>query len=150
MAKAETKERGREKVSKEIQKYLSRHHGQGEAYDFNIKMRIVNVPDEVRERLTANQIDNIYNYEAGERLEFFMEELMSEFPWISAARQEGRSGGWLTVVPEDAVFDDYGNIQDLRHAKARLRALDEVDERVKEAKEAFKKDLESKEWWKQR
>lgn len=134
-------------IAKEIEEFISSHHRGGEAYDFNIKLQKIYVPDAVRRRLGEEEINRIAEDLARSDLEAFMDQLQKDFPWIHEWRQEGRSGGWLTIVPDHAVLDDYGNIDDLRDAKKRLKDLHEIERQVEKAKNQHVAALESKRWW---
>jgi hypothetical protein len=127
--------------------HLSRHQRSGEAYEFDIKIQKINIPDEVRERVSDSRIGAIFEVEASGRLNAFMDELKNDFPWIHEWRQDGRSGGWLVIEPDAAALDEYGNVEDVRFARKRLSDLDEIAARVEEAKKALKKDMGSSEWW---
>lgn len=144
---AKTREIARQKVAKALEKYLSSHQRYGEAYDFNIKLRRIDIPDEVRKRLPERVINQYVDDLAQSDIEAFMDGLKHDYPWIEGWRQEGRSGGWLTIVPEAGAMDEYGRIEDLRYAKKRLSDLEEIEEQVKSAKKAHVADLESKAWW---
>jgi hypothetical protein len=137
----------KERLEREISKYLSKHQRSGEAYEFNIKIRKVNIPDEVREKFSEVQIQDIYDFAASQRLKDFMDNLKPEFPWIRDWRQDGRSGGWLVIEPDAAALNDYGNIEDVRFAKKRFSDLDEIAARVMAAKSIFVNDMQSGEWW---
>lgn len=134
-------------IAKEIEEFLSSHNRRGEAYDFDIKLQKIYVPDSVRRRLGEEEINRVADDLAQSDLEAFMDQLKKDFPWIHEWRQEGRSGGWLTIVPDHAVMDDYGNVDDLRDAKKRLKDLYEIERQVEEAKDQHVADLESKKWW---
>ncbi len=134
-------------IAKEIEGFLSSHNRRGEAYDFDIKMRKVYVPAPVRKRMSEEAIDEIAQGLAAEDINAFMDQLKKDFPWIHEWRQEGRSGGWLTIVPEAAALDDYGRIEDLRYAKKRLNDLYEIEKQVEEGVNQHIATLESKTWW---
>jgi hypothetical protein len=134
-------------VKERLHRYLSRHQSSGEAYEFGIKIRKVNIPDKVREKLSEAQIQDAFDSEASQRLDAFMEQLKDDFPWILRWRQDGRSGGWLVIEPDAAALDDYGNVEDVRFAKKRLNDLNEITRRVEASKRDFVDDMQSGEWW---
>lgn len=134
-------------ITKEIEGFLSSHNRRGEAYDFDIKLRKIYVPDPVRKRMSEEEINDIAEQLAQSDLDAFMEQLQEDFPWIHEWRQEGRSGGWLTIVPDVAVLDDYGNVDDLRMARKRANDLNEIARQVDEGVRQHVESLESKKWW---
>lgn len=140
------KERLDQEILRRSTDHLSKHQPSGEAYEFNIKIRKVNIPDEVRGKFSEAHITDIYEFAASQRLKDFVENLKTDFPWIHDWRQDGRSGGWLVIVPNDAVLlSEFG--KHVRPKMKRLKDLDEIAARVEEAKRDFKLDMESPEWW---
>lgn len=136
----------RESIELALLQYCSKHSDE-EAYEFNIKIRRVDIPDEVRERLSSDNIEVVYNEESDIRLGDFVEGIKEGFPWIRNWTQAGRSGGWLVIFPEDGVFDEYGKLVDLRKAKARLRNLNKIYDLLNKAKGDLIRDMQSREWW---
>ena len=136
-------------IEKEFEGFLSSHNRGGEAYDFNIKLRTIRIPDSVRQRLSEGVINQVAEDLHRSDLEYFMEELKKQFPWIHKWNQEGRSGGWLTIFPDHAVLDDRGNIydDDLPDARKRLRDLYRIEMRVKKGVKQHIATLQSKQFW---
>ena len=140
----------REAVERRLSKYLSTHSAGQEAYDFNIKIQNINIPNEIRENVSEDEIDSVYDIESRNRLLDFANGILGEFQWIHAWSQQGREGGWLVFYPKDDVFDKYGKVTDLRDAKARLRDLDVIGLRIRGAIVDLMRDMESKAWWTER
>lgn len=133
-----------------LSKYLSRHSAGQEAYEFNIKIQKINIPKEIRESVSEDDTESVYDIESKSRLVDFAEGLLNEFPWIHKWYQEGRSGGWLVLYPREEIFDDYGNVTDIDMAKRRHKDLIEISRRVLHAKGELIGDMESKGWWAER
>ncbi len=137
-----------EALDKEYQEdFRSRHWtrvGQ-EAYDFDIKIRKINIPWQVRGIYTDKQIDEKYQEYATDALETFKADLKHDYEWISAVFQEGRSGGWLVVVTRDepAFIDGIR----MGYVRKRIRDLREIEEKVKIAKKNFVAMMEDSNFW---
>lgn len=137
----------KESLERNLSKYLSRHSAGQEAYEFNIKIQKINIPNEIRENVSEDDIESVYNFESRNRLLYFAGGILDEFKFIRVWSQEGREGGWLVLYPKEDVFDDSGKVTDLHIAKARLRDLDEIYRRAQKARSDFRRDMESGEWW---
>lgn len=142
----------RDKIYQRLLKHISRHDpGRGgEAYDFNIRLREIYIPDSVRSAVTQGDIDYRVADESEGRLRSFAERLELEFPWIESWGQTGRSGGWLTIVTNDAVIDEapeWPSPESLKAARGRLADLDRIRDMVNEEVSAFERDLESEAFW---
>jgi len=88
--------------------YKSRHYqrfGQ-EAYDFNIKIYKINIPEIVRHIMSEDSIETNYQQAAESALDTFVSDLRHDYDWIFNWSTEGRSGGWLTLVTNDMAFVD--------------------------------------------
>lgn len=140
----------REEVGWEIRRRLDRHglarEGE-EAYQFDIKMYGIEVPDAVRAAFGEEDVSERIDMEMHLRLTEFMLALKEDFHWIGRAEQAGRSGGWLVVVANDAVLDDKGNVADRREARSRLLSVLEIEALVKAGKLALERDLFDPQWW---
>lgn len=93
----------KDRLAEELDKYLSSRYRE-EAYEFNIKIMKVHVPEKVRKSLTESEVNDIFMHESAVQLEDFIDELRSDYSWISEWSQEGRSGGWLVIQPDDPVL----------------------------------------------
>lgn len=127
--------------------YRSRHWKPNlgeEAYDFNIKIQKVWIPDKVREAYPEIEIEAKYNERAQLGLQDLVDDLKYKYDWIRDTWQEGRSGGWLVLVTPDPVFID--GIR-LGAPRKRIKELREIDEIVTKAKKELVKDLENEGYW---
>ena len=160
--------RGRaEKALAEFEKYLEeQRHGKSGDFNFGIKIQKVDVPDWVREKLSENEIEDIYAEQQQRELEAFMEELPSDYPWIQEVTQEGRMGGWLVVSPGTDWVMDLRNILDgpyymdddswvddaaitIKSAEDVLKDVVAIDTLVRDSKRSFVQYVESDDFWKQ-
>lgn len=135
--------------------YLGQHPGyfihEGEVYEFDIKIRRINIPDAVRENLSVSAIGSVADDEAIVQLGILCEEVKGLFPWVEGCSQAGRSGGWFLINTHDAVWaDSHDNPADLKRVKRRLRELRAIEDLVDRAKREYVKALESIEWWVER
>lgn len=132
---------------------VSRNH---DGYQFNVKVMRINIPDSVREKLSEDRINELVKDYTEDILDSFMKSLKGQYKWIGDIGLAGRSGGWLVMSDDDAI---YSTIDDGRHdddeekeiiktAKSRLSDLEEIDERVKKEKSEYIKTLQSKDVWK--
>lgn len=133
-------------------KFLSRHEGGrrwADSYEFNIKIYRVNIPDKVRDKLTEDEIQDIYDFESGAALDELTEILKHRFSWIDTTRTAGRSYGWLVLDAKDSVIerDDEGYLVATPEALERLEDLEQIAGIVNEAKRNFIGTLESYDWW---
>ncbi len=118
-----------------------------EAYEFNIKVGRIRIPEEVRQRVGEEQLGDIVQNEMHDTLTGFMDWLEGDFAWIGEWSQEGRSGGWLVLEPKDPVLTEYGEIEDLDEARQRLKDLNEIDDRVRKGVREIKTNLSSRKYW---
>jgi len=127
-------------------RFKSRHYQKEgvEVYDFNIKIYLVDIPDIVSELLTQDEIDEKYQEAAQRALQDLAEQLKGDYDWISNWYQEGRSGGWLTLVAHDEVFLEENPI---RVPRKRIRDLREIDKKVRTAARDFVNMVESPDFW---
>jgi len=126
--------------------FKSKHYqrtGQ-EAYDFNIKIYKVEIPEIVRHIMSPDDIDYNYQKFAQLALKDLVDDLRHDYDWIFNWYQEGRSGGWLTLVTNDMVFVD--GIR-LGAPRKRIRDLREIEEKVRIAKREFEEEVESEDFW---
>lgn len=152
-----------EDIEKRIHKYLSRHirtrFGE-EAYDFNIKMLMrIEIPDLVlpAKGWSQSELNDFVETLMVDQLKEFADELKNSYPWIKNWFQEGRTGGWLVLVTDEPVLNEYGKISEsgdprersefLSAARKRLKDLETIETKVDDAKAALVRDLESPEWW---
>ncbi len=134
-------------VKKGIASYRSHHHPRKEAYEFNIKVGRIHIPEEVRQRVEEEQLENIVQNEMNDALTGFMDWLEGDFAWIGEWGQEGRSGGWLVLEPKDPVLTEYGEIEDIKEAHQRLKDLNEIDDRVRKGVRELETNLSSRKHW---
>lgn len=140
----------REDVERALSQYLSRHHYPRsglEAYDFNIKMGLIDVPSKVREHYSEAEVNDRLEAEMVVRLKDFGEYLTEDFPWIRGWLQEGRSGGWLVVETDDPMLNDDLEVNHLGRARKRVRELRQISIRIREEQLGLEGDIESLEWW---
>lgn len=83
---------------------LSDHHGHRDDHgfacgaEFDIKIRSrVNIPDFVREKLSASAIDDIWWAEASQAKDNLQEALARRHKWIGELAFVGRGPGWLAI-----------------------------------------------------
>jgi hypothetical protein len=126
--------------------FQSRHYqrtGQ-EAYDFNIKIQKINIPDIVRQIMSEDSIETNYQRAAEVALADFVQDIIYDYDWVDDWHQEGRMGGWLTLITNDMVFVD--GIR-LGAPRKRIRDLRDIDERLRIRKREFIKEMESTDFW---
>ncbi len=137
-----------EDLVQELQSYMSGHDSfAGESYEFNIRLRAVNLPEDVQQNVAQRNIDEIVQVEMDFRLGEFISELKRTFPWIYGAAQAGRSGGWLVLQPDYSIMDEDATIPDLEKARSRLTDLDKISRLVKEGISEFEADLATTDFW---
>lgn len=115
-----------------------------EAYDFNIKIRKISIPDKVRQAYTEEEIQEKYDARAEYAVMQFTDDLRNDYDWIGATSQQGRSNGWLVIEAEDPAF-----VEDvpLRVPRKRIMALRQIYEDLQKAKKRFVKELEDEQFW---
>ena len=68
---------------------------------FNIKVNNFKIPYDVQEKLEKNNLENVAYAQIysslPDQLEWFVEDLMTQYPFIDRWSQEGRSGGHLVL-----------------------------------------------------
>ena len=134
----------RKELEHELRSYLSRHDEFfGEAYDFNIKVGAIAIPNEVYQHRTQEQVSDIVQGEMEVRLRNFAETLREDFPWIEDWGQVGRSGGWLVLKPQLGVMDESGDIPHLGDARKRLKDLRKIYRLVQEGVRKLEGDMRS-------
>lgn len=156
----------KELLERQFHSYMAKHRDAAwagaEAYEFNIKMYRIAIPDIVRRAVSEDYISERVNNEQGDRLLYFAEEMKETYPWISTWGQVGLSGGWLFFVTEEPVLDDNWRIpgrdpmdstpqdwepMNLAPAESRLEDLVKIRNAIHEAQRALEKDLASPAWW---
>lgn len=155
----------KEEVEEELRKYLSVHERAGpggEMYDFNIKIRRIDVPDVVREfkGWTEEEVSGQVGAYMQHVLQDFAEVIEERYGWIEGWQQAGRMGGWLVLSTDEPVLDESGRIpfdvegeskravsRELAPARKRLRDLREIEGLVDRAKRDIVKELEDPRWW---
>lgn len=148
---ASTNKLTREEVAKELQSYMSRHDDfTGESYEFNIKVRRINIPEGVRSVVGERAISDLIQTEMEFRLKEFIDDLKSEFPWIHNWAQTGRSGGWLVLEPDEGVMDEDGDIPSLPFGRRRAKDLQKVYDRVEYSLRQLEADFEAHDIWEDR
>ena len=140
-------------------------HGKIGDFEFNIKIQKLNIPDWVREKISEDEIGNIYDDQQQQDLETFTEELEADYPWIKEVTQEGRSGGWLIISPdmewtemlESILAGDYSTedpedraeVEDyISQIETILKDVAAIGTLVYETKKSFVKYMESDDFWK--
>lgn len=158
----------REKLEKGLSRFMSRHtrdislrEGQ-EAYDFNIKVQKIDIPDIVRQLKSASEIDDVAETQMRARLTIFADALVETYPWVDDWYTTGRSGGWLTLVTDEPVLTDNWEIPRtdvpegpkewapahvLGVAARRLRELEDINLKIQDGISELIFDLESPSWW---
>lgn len=140
-----------EELEEELRGYLSRHvRGPGEAYEFNIKVRRLNIPDRVREHLGEERLAVIVQNEMTDALTGFVDWSEGDFGWISGWEQAGRGGGWLvfhTNEPVLPVVNVHGEVEDVELAEQRLKDLNTIDERIRRSIDEMERDFASPRFW---
>lgn len=126
--------------------WRSRHESTDdkEAYDFNIKIRKVWIPEKVRSAYTEKEIQEKYDERARVAFEDFSDFIRNDYEWIGAISQQGRSGGWMVIETEDPAFT---GDQPLRVPRKRIMALRQIYEDLQKAKKDFVKELEDEKFW---
>lgn len=100
-----------------------RHRTKG--FEFDIKLRFLHLPEEVREFLDDETIYDIFMDESRIRLELLIGELKEKYDWIEDIFIEGRSGGWLVIVPKYDLYEEF--IEDIYPAFVDFDSMDEED-----------------------
>lgn len=134
----------RDALEQAISHYLFRRFS-GEAYGFNIKIQKMNIPRGARRLFDSDVIDSTVQSTFRQALIEFTDQLQSQFHWLRRWSQEGRSGGWLVLEPEQAVLDNPDVT--LSVLRKRLKDLEKIDRWVREAKKELVRALESEEAW---
>ncbi len=149
----------REELAREIYDFLDYHNVlHGEAYKFNIKLPVINIPDEVRGQVSETVINEVSHAAMQEYLLGYVDTFQQKFPWIRKWAQAGRMGGWLVLASHnpvlvighrpDGVAVPEVEPEDVKNARKRLRDLEEIKALIKEGKEWLVEDLESDDFWK--
>jgi len=73
------------------------HHCWGSQFQFNVKMYRINIPDEIKEHLSPEEISELIDIEIQVCFEEFKEEMHNSFVWLRDIYFAGRSGGWLVL-----------------------------------------------------
>jgi len=120
-----------------------------DSYAFDIKVHRVDIPDKVSDRIGSEEIQEIYENEAGFTIGNLIDSLRTRFPWIENIRVEGRSGGWLVLDAEDSVVerDREGYLVATPEALKRLDELEGIADIIEEEKRNFIGRLGSYAWW---
>lgn len=146
MAKTDRAAR-REELFREFKPFLSTHGPQGEeAYQFNIKIQKVDIPDIVRRVLGEDALNQRFEQEQQRRLEEFAAAVEYASDWISGWTQAGRSGGWLIFTPFNEVLSETDDFN-FTEAKTRLQSLRKIGKELREAIDQFKRDMRDPAWW---
>lgn len=119
-----------------------------EAYDFNIKIRKVNVPKIARNMYSEQEIDDHVRLAMESALNTFAEWVRDEFDWWKGWAQEGRSGGWLVVYADVPAFIlSFEEGARPSYVRQRIRDLRKIEERLKAEKKELIEHLEDLEFW---
>lgn len=137
----------REELLREFEPFLSTHgpHGE-EAYQFNIKIQKVDIPDMVRRVLGEDALNQKFEEVQNQRLVVFANDVQADNDWIDGWGQYGRSGGWLVFWPFYRVLSDSHGF-DFTGARARLKSLRKIEKELREAIVQFKRDMQNPAWW---
>lgn len=135
-------QREQEEALKQIEEYRSGHYRNPsyEAYEFNIKIYKIWIPERVRQWNKEEDLEALVQEVLDCRLREFIDDMRREYQWIDVASQEGRSGGWLVLATAD--FAEY-----MPRAWKRLKDLQEIESKVNRAKRDLVRELESEKWW---
>ncbi len=142
--------RSRLEVEEGLRRYLDPHDTfREEAYQFDIKMRRIDIPPRVQEHVGDITINATVEAVMESRLSAFVEGMKARYDWIGNWAVAGRSSGWLVLESHDAMLDQDAELQpeDLPEARRRLRNLDEIDWHVRESKRELKRELGAVEFW---
>jgi hypothetical protein len=139
-------------LEKQFRGYLAKHRESTgldrEAYEFNIKMYRIDVPDIVRRINSPDAIGDTIQEEQEERLKLFVEAMKDAHWWISDWGRVGRSGGWLALMTYDSILDHNQEISgSLKAAEKRLADLVNIEGILKEEKKKLQKDFADPAWW---
>jgi hypothetical protein len=142
--------------------------------EFNIKMGRVDIPQEVLDKAeklgVTEQLDHYFWEELPQQLEFFIEWIKEDFPFVLDYFQEGRSGGWLLLKLDpisgiedlEYIENDYVNLnlnpgeirpaikqvkQTTRQIENRIRDIYKIAKRVEKSKKSLEKEMSSPEYW---
>lgn len=166
MAPRKTVRMTRESLNKAFSKFMSRHHRADageEAYDFNIKIQKINIPEVVRKLKGDQDVEDQADREIQDRLINFASSLEAMYPWISGWGQFGHSGGWLTLMTDEPVLTGNEEVPlephhegapkgwmpnaAIKPAMKRLSDLQDIAELVRKGVRTLKNDLEGPEYW---
>jgi len=71
---------------------------------FNVKYYRVDIPDNVRLAISADNMNSIIQQNTATTLYDFVLSLKETYPWIEGYEITGRSGGWLQLVINESKF----------------------------------------------
>lgn len=141
----------KEEISRMVRTWIAKHQAFGhlypEAYEVDIKMHRIDIPDYVREAISQDRIDEIVAEAMDNALESFSDSLLEAYPWLRNWAKEGRSGGWLVLYTDDPVLDDRGDVVNARKARKRLRDLAEIHRRRNRAQHDFRSLMQEPDFW---
>lgn len=142
-----SREEDKEELVREYQDTFASRHVRGEeAYEFNIKIQKLDIPEIVRHTGTRDNLEFNVEELMEERLREFVEALESRFHWIRRWSRAGRSGGWLVLEPDEPLFTAADEVT-VRMLEKRIKDLRTIDELLKKAKAKLKRDAASKDFW---
>ena len=89
------------KATQKLINVLKGHVGRESNTDIAFKIKVYNytIPDNAREHLSEQTIDDLFWDTAQWYLEDFIGNTKSDYSWIKEITQAGRSGGWLEITP---------------------------------------------------
>jgi uncharacterized protein YheU (UPF0270 family) len=79
-------------------------------YQFNIKLRMVSVPDSVSEEYGDSVVSEISMEEAADRVSQLGDEVKRRFAWVGDWSQSGNSGGWFCITDNDGTLEILGSL----------------------------------------
>ena len=170
------------------QGFVGNYGSIGDSYNprkasFNIKVNNFKIPYDVQEKLEKNNLENIAYEQIYSRLpdqlEWFVEDLMTQYPFIDEWSQEGRSGGHLVLELASVrlngeardILDayDHNDLEDYMgdsrpqdydytiktlkdyqiNLSKRIQDLTDIETKIEATKKDIVKEYSSPEYWKE-
>lgn len=89
-------------IAEDIVDAINRHARDfrtGPTLEFNMKLGAINIPETIIEKLSGEEINEIFWEEVSLRMQMFGEEILEKYDWAYEVGQTGRSGGWFIIIP---------------------------------------------------